>query len=102
LQPNELRDYTKDTEYSGAPLPKGDMYRAIEPTLVRLDSAYAEARRRLARPSLPENAPFRSLDSRREALAAPQFDQPGRDGASGNATLEFNWTSQPPKLAEGK
>lgn len=102
LQPNEMRDYTKDTEFSAAPLPNGDIYRAIEPTMQRMDAAYAEARRRLARPSLPENAPFRSLDSRREAAAVPQFDQPGRDAAPGGATIELQWTSQPPKISKGR
>jgi hypothetical protein len=102
LQPNEIRDYTKDTEYSQAPLANGDLFKAIEPTMKRIDSAYAEARRQLARPSSPENAPFRSLDSRREAFPLPQFDQPGRDVAPGGANIDFKWTFQPPTVSGGK
>jgi hypothetical protein len=98
LSEGDLRTYTRETEYAEAPLPGGDLMRGIEPTLARIDQAYDEARRKFARPSLPQNAPFRALDSRRQAFVAPQFDQPARESAPAGATLDVKYSFPKPEL----
>jgi hypothetical protein len=97
LSERELRGYTRDTDLAIAPLQGGDLFSAIGPTVERIDDAYGDARRQFARPSLPANAPYRTLDSRRQAFTLPQFDQPGRDTAAGGATLEFKYSFDQPR-----
>lgn len=98
VAPEEVRTYTRDTDLSIAPTAKGDVFTGLEATMARIDAAYAEARRAFAQPSLPSGAPFRSLDSRRQAFAVPQFDQPGLETAPGGAALSIDYDFSAPKL----
>ena len=98
LNETDLRTYTRETDLAEAPLPGGDIMRGIEPTLARIAAAYDDARRQFARPSLPENAPFRALDTRRESFGAPQLDAPSRDSAPAGASLNLKYDFAEPTL----
>lgn len=98
LSEGDLRTYTRETELAEAPLPGGDLMRGIEPSLERIGTAYDDARRRFARPSLPENAPFRALDMRRQAFGAPQIESPARESAPAGASLDINFKFAEPTL----
>lgn len=94
----DVRGYTRDTDLAMAPLPGGDVFRGLEATTDRIEAAYNEARRTFAEPSLPAGAPFRSLDARRQAFAAPQFDQPGLEVAPGGAAVTIDYDFSAPQL----
>lgn len=98
VAPEDVRTYTRDTELSAAPVAGGDVFRGLEATMARIDAAYNETRRSFAQPSLPEGGPFRSLDSRRQAFAVPQFDQPGLEMAPGGAALKLDYDFSAPQL----
>lgn len=98
VAPEDVRTYTRDTELSATPPAKGDPFNGLEATLARIDAAYNETRRSFAQPSLPAGGPFRSLDSRRQAFVAPQFDQPGLDAAPGGASISLDYDFPAPQL----
>lgn len=101
LSEAEIRDLTRDLESAVAPLPKGDIYEAMGPTIERMSGAFAEIRRRLARPSLPENAPFRTFDTRRVLPTAEAVERGAMLSAPADAGVNVKWEfERAPRLKE--
>jgi hypothetical protein len=97
LQPREVQSFTRDTELARVPSP-GDRYAELDLILKRMDRMYLETRRDIARPSLPANAPFRTLDAYRYSQSNTAFDQPGLSTSPGDASLRLDWQVLPPRL----
>ncbi len=98
VAPRETGAYTRALQLESPPLPNGDLLLEIKPILDEMAGVYDDVRREIARPSLPQNAPFRLFDSRRQAYALPFFDVPGREAAEAGADIQVEYSIEAPKL----
>jgi hypothetical protein len=92
LREADVARYLQGADLTAAPVEGGRLQHMIDPVMARLNQAYAQTRAQYARPSLPWQAPFRTLDTHRPATSARPVDDPGVTAAPGDSNLTIRWS----------
>ncbi len=96
LAEKDVAVYRASAALNVAPAQAGMPFAGADRVAERMERNYSVVRQQIARPTLPENAPYRTLDSHRKMQTTRGFDRPGLTTAPGDASLDVRWNFPQP------